>query len=113
MELFIDGEISLPTEDENCITVWAEWFKAFYQPITFITGNKVNIFRNERLNKFNSHFLIPLMDVEVTKKFNYGRGATKDRLTELQIKIPVTLDNEPDWQFMEDYIKTLPYSSNL
>ena len=30
-----------------------------------------------------------------------------------QIKLPVTEKNDPDWQFMEDYIKSLPYSSNL
>ena len=29
------------------------------------------------------------------------------------IKLPVDKDGKPDWQFMEDYIKSLPYSVNL
>jgi hypothetical protein len=29
-----------------------------------------------------------------------------------KIKLPSD-DGKPDWQFMEDYIKSLPYSSNL
>ena len=30
-----------------------------------------------------------------------------------RIKLPVTSSGEPDWQFMEDYIKSLPYSKNI
>ena len=29
------------------------------------------------------------------------------------IKLPATPEGEPDYQFMEDYIKTLPYSKDL
>ena len=29
------------------------------------------------------------------------------------IMLPVDGNNHPDWQFMEDYIKSLPYSKNL
>ena len=29
------------------------------------------------------------------------------------IKLPVTLDGEPDWQFMENYMKSLPYGDRL
>jgi hypothetical protein len=27
--------------------------------------------------------------------------------------LPVDENNQPDWQFMEDYIKSLPYSKSL
>ena len=30
-----------------------------------------------------------------------------------RIKLPVTPSGEPDWKFMEDYIKSLPYSKNI
>lgn len=29
------------------------------------------------------------------------------------IKLPIDNNGKPEWQFMEDYIKSLPYSSNL
>jgi len=30
-----------------------------------------------------------------------------------KIKLPVKKDGSPDWKFMEDYIKSLPYSKNI
>ena len=30
-----------------------------------------------------------------------------------KIKLPVTAEGKPDWQFMEDYIKSLPFSKNI
>jgi hypothetical protein len=34
-------------------------------------------------------------------------------MEESLIKLPTAADGQPDWQFMEDYIKGLPYSSVL
>ena len=31
----------------------------------------------------------------------------------LTIKLPVTTQGLPDWEFMENYIKSLPYSASL
>lgn len=96
----------------NVITIGAEAFEAFYQKSEFITGNKINILSNKNLNKFNAMFLCSILNLELKKKFNYGRGATKDRISCLSIKLP-TLNNQPDFEFMENYIKSLPYSSSI
>ena len=29
------------------------------------------------------------------------------------IKLPVKSDGTPDWEFIENYIKSLPYSANI
>jgi hypothetical protein len=29
------------------------------------------------------------------------------------IKLPIKSDGSPDWKFMENYIKSLPYSANI
>ncbi len=97
----------------NCITIGAEGFKAFYQDKEFITGNKVNILRNRKLNLWNSLFINSILNLIIEEKFGYGRGAVKSRLEDLYIKLPINIDNEPDFEFMENYIKSLPYSSNL
>ena len=34
-------------------------------------------------------------------------------MNETIIQLPVDENDNPDWQFMEDYIKSLPYSKNL
>jgi len=36
----------------------------------------------------------------------------KSRLEKLNIKLPADKNGNPDWKFMEDYIKSLPYSSD-
>lgn len=95
-----------------CITVGAEWFKAFYQKWVFINWNKVNILRHEKLNKYNALFITSILNIELSKKFNYWRWATKDRLKNLIIKLP-SKNWTPDREFMENYIKALPYSASL
>lgn len=39
-------------------------------------------------------------------KYSYGRQANKT-LSDLVLKLPVNSSGNPDWQFMEDYIKSL------
>ena len=41
-------------------------------------------------------------------KYSYGRKLSQDRLAEEIIKLPVKNDI-PDWAFMENYIKQMPY----
>lgn len=37
----------------------------------------------------------------------------KKSLPFITIKLPATSDGEPDWQWMENYIKSLPYGDRL
>lgn len=113
VEKFLEHDYDYGLEMAKCITIGAEGFKSYFQPVDFITGNKINILRHKKLNIFNALFIVPILDLEITKKFNYGRGVTKERLTKLVIKLPATNDGQPDWQWMEDCIKSLPYSSSL
>ena len=45
-------------------------------------------------------------------RFNYGRQAD-NTLKNLQIELPVDAQGEYDWDYMENYIKSLPYSANI
>lgn len=45
-------------------------------------------------------------------KYSFGRK-WKTRLRETKIKLPSTPDGNPDWRWMEDYIKSLPYGDKL
>ena len=112
VEMFLNNTDEYPQNKSSCITIGAEGFEAFYQINNFVTGNKINIFRDKNLNIYNALFIKPILDLEVSKKFNYGRGATKERLAVLEIKLPAR-NNQPDWQAMESYIKSLPYSRSL
>jgi hypothetical protein len=57
-------------------------------------------------------FLITLIKKE-KYRYSYGRKWGIGRMNESLIKLPVNEKKQPDFQFMENYIKSLPYSSNL
>ena len=53
--------------------------------------------------------IVPLSILNMMKyKYSYGRKLSQDRLAEEIIKLPVKNDI-PDWAFMENYIKQMPY----
>ena len=46
-------------------------------------------------------------------RFGYGRKWTLDKMKETIIKLPSNKDGNPDFAFMEEYIKSLPYSDKI
>ena len=104
-------------EDKYCITIGAEGVKAFYQEEPFFTGNKINILRMKNKNKIITRyigiFLITILNFEMKDKFSYSRAIVNSQLKKMKIKLPADSKGNPHWDFMEKYIKSLPYSSNL
>lgn len=100
-------------QDGNCITIGAEGCVAFYQESAFATGNKVNILRSNHCTKESYLFICTVLNTMMKAKFHYGRAAVKGRLEETGIKLPIDANGHPDWQLMEDYIKSLPYSASI
>lgn len=101
----------------------------FYQNEPFYSGRDLYVLdTKEPLSKETKFFLITI--IEKNKyKYNYGRQANKT-LSKLEIKLPVKHNADgtvyidsmkkyseygymPDWQFMEGYIKALPFGDRL
>jgi hypothetical protein len=66
----------------------------------------------ENLDIFNGLFLSFILGQD-KYRYSYARKVTPTRLRESKIKLPVDKNGDPDWQFMKDYIKSLPYSASL
>ena len=64
------------------------------------------------INTYIALFLVTLLNKEQFR-YNYGRKCSQERMALISIKLPVNREGNPDWEFMENYIKSLPYSSNL
>ena len=45
--------------------------------------------------------------VALVKGFDYGNKFRRDIAVELTVKLPITHSGEPDWQYMEEYMKTV------
>lgn len=122
----IDGYVSveqLAITKGNCLTVGAEGIYSFYQQKDFATGNKVYTLRNDNISIYHYMFIATILNKE-DYKYSYGRARIKSKLEEEIIKLPIKYNNDntpvidenrtysdegyiPDWQFMEDYIKSL------
>lgn len=90
---------------------------AFYQENEFTCSHSVNVIRlnkkyNKELNQYLAFFLIPLIQKE-KYRFGYGFKWRIERMKESKIKLPVDVSGNPDWKFMEEYIKSLPYSAEI
>lgn len=88
--------------------------EAFYQPEPYWATDDVNVLypKGFKLTPETALFICTVIRLE-KYRFNYGRKWHLERMREAVIKLPVTADGTPDWAFMEQYIKTLPYSSQL
>lgn len=95
----------------------------------YIADNAFSLVLNKQKNKFVYLFLSTCLNSEVFK-YSYGRTISSEKYMLTAIKLPVqhnadgtifiddkhTYSEEgyvPDWQFMEDYIKSLPYGDRL
>lgn len=86
---------------------------AFYQDKDFWATDDVNVlYPKFILNRYIALFLCTIIEKE-QYRFCYGRKWDLDMMNNSRIKLPVTPEGSPDWQFMEDYIKSLPYSKNI
>lgn len=108
----IDEKIFAP----NCLTVSNNGSVgfAFYQDERFTCSHDVNplYLKKRKMNIYIALFLATLIEKE-RYRWTYGRKWRPKRMPDSLIKLPVTKDNIPDWKYMEDYIKSLPYSGNL
>ncbi len=87
--------------------------EAFYQPYDFWATDDVNVLYPKFKNTpAISLFLCALIRQE-KYRYNYGRKWTLEKMKKSIIRLPVKADNTPDLDFMEQYIKSLPYSSQI
>ena len=99
----------------GCLT--ADMFgHVFYQPKDFyaVSHGRVNILiPNFNINKYVGTFISILLEYQFKIRNSYSRMLTQELLKKCIIKLPVDSNNNPDWEFMEDYIKSQPFSVNI
>ncbi len=100
----------------NCITVSNNGSvgNAFYQIRPFTCSHDINILylKDRELNPYIAIFLCCIIELE-KYRWNYGRKWRPMRMPKSIIKLPVDEYNNPDWKYMEEYIKSLPFSYSL
>lgn len=92
-----------------CISIDPIKGKAFYHPYKFVgrgfSGASINLLYNEKMNKNIAIFLCRTIENTAKYKASYGYLFNGNRLENGKILLPVDKKNNPDYKFMEDYIK--------
>ncbi|WP_401739605.1 restriction endonuclease subunit S [Stenotrophomonas pavanii] len=87
--------------------------EAFYQAEPFWASDDVNVL----YPKFNMTPALALFLTTVIRRekyrFNYGRKWHLDRMSQSEIRLPADSAGKPDFAYMENFMHSLPYSSQL
>lgn len=115
----INEKINLPPEYKgNAITVEKVNACTFYQPEDFCATSDVNILRAKfDMNKYVALFIASVINFNEGFRWNYGRQCRINNTKKMRIKLPAKMNNDgeyiPDIEFMENYIKSLPYGDRI
>lgn len=90
--------------------------EAFYQPKPFWATDDVNVlyFRKENgvaFNKYMALFICAVLRQE-KYRYSYGRKWVLESMKSTIIKLPEK-SGKPDWCYMENYMKSLPYGDRI
>ena len=125
---------------ENSL-IYSTFGDCYYVNDTFTASDEISILSYHNINVYNALFIVTIVN-QNKYKYAFGRKAFKDKFENEKFKLPIEyelnddgsfkLDNEcnkipkidltykyskegyiPDFKFMEDYIKSLPYGDKI
>ncbi len=91
-----------------CVTNNGSVGHAYFQPQQFTCSHDVNpLYRKD--GEFNVYTGLFVATVIMHDKYRwqYGRKWRPARMISSKMRLPATASGDPDWQFMEDFIKSL------
>lgn len=89
----------------NSITVSINYAQnVFYQADDFCASVNIAVLRNNHLNRYNSQFVCSVLR-NAHQKFDYTSKISKELLNKEMIMLPVDKTGQPDWAYMEEYMR--------
>lgn len=91
---------------ENCITLANSGSvgTAFYHCYEFIASDHVTALQSSKLNKY-SYLFVATMVSRLQGKYSFNREINDLRINREKVLLPVDDDGQPDYTFMEQYIR--------
>ncbi|WP_152058400.1 restriction endonuclease subunit S [Aliarcobacter butzleri] len=81
---------------------------SFYQPYNFVGSDHITHLKKENMNKYVYIFISTLTN-RFSEKYNFNREINDKRISREKIMLPINDRKEPDFQYMEQYMKNLTY----
>lgn len=108
VEEVVQKEEHFRINNKNTIVFGAENATFFMQPFPYITGNKIYTINHKKINKFNGLFLQQALNTSIKNcGFSYGQGLTGTRAMRRNILLPIDQNSNPDFEYMEEYSKSI------
>lgn len=79
---------------------------AFYEPFEFVASDHVTSLKREGTSKFVYLFLATTIERQGSN-FNFNREINDARIKKMQVMLPVTAEDKPDYEYMEQYAKNM------
>lgn len=108
----LTDKIGNPLFIEKDALIYTTFGKCYYVEDKFTASDEISILKNENLNIYNGLFIATII-TQNKYKYTFGRKAFENRFSENLIKLPINAKGGIDFQFMENYIRSLSYSKFL
>lgn len=99
-------------EEGNAIVIGDTTATSFYQPGPFVCGDHIVVCRADWINVYTALFVVSLLHAE-RYRYSYGRAFKMQLISETIIKLPSGEDGTPNWVWIENQIKSLPYGDRI
>lgn len=106
---FVDNDMNI---FNNCITIDMFGYCAYRGYDFCCDDNILVLIPKMSISKYAMMFIVTIINQD-QYKYAYGRQYRQKTLLKHNIKLPTNDNGLPDYKFMEDYIKSLPFSANL
>jgi len=99
---FIENE-----EQQNyCNSLTIDMFgNVFYRNYIFKCDDNIHVLKNKYLNHINGNFIVNSIKQTTKDVFSYGKQFRLKTLEKLKILLPTNSKGEPDYKFMEQYMR--------
>lgn len=110
----VSGFYDIYTEQGGCFTIDSavKGYCSWHEENFTASDHVEKLIPKFPCNNYIAMFIVTVINME-QYRYNYGIKCNQSRIKNMKIKLPVDSDGNPDWAFMESYIKSLPYSANL
>ena len=112
---YLGEELLNNKEGLPSIMIHSNTHRAYYVDTPFYLKDghgATTIFTQKDLSYYATLFLIAVLNKTMDEKFDYDIKATKERLKELTVRIPIKKDGKPNWDYMEEYMKNIMNKTN-
>lgn len=107
----IAGMFDVPALYENKITIscnGAGCGSVFYHPYKFnLNGDAIVLTELNPMSDLVKQFISCMLNGVLTRKYSYAEKCSADKAKSEKIKLPVDINGNPNFAYMEEYMKNL------